>query len=191
MLTLLLALALALVPCEAYLVPSSAVRPAARAALRRRPAATTMMSDSDDEVTFTFGDAQVSEETAAAVAGEEAELSEKEKEIARLKAAEVFMRRDTGNARCTTCGFKYMMAEGSVGLPKGTPWELVGDSWACPQCKSPKAFFESETVEVAGFEDNQSYGFGTNTWTESQKSTAIFGGIAAFAALLLGGYALN
>ena len=39
--------------------------------------------------------------------------------------------------------------------------------------------------------DNQAYGFGTNTWTESQKSTAIFGGLAAFFALLLGGYALN
>ena len=46
-------------------------------------------------------------------------------------------------------------------------------------------------IEIAGFEDNQAYGLGTNTWTEAQKSNAIFGGLAAFFVLFMGGYALN
>ena len=45
--------------------------------------------------------------------------------------------------------------------------------------------------EIAGFADNQAYGFGTNTWTESQKSTAIYGGLGLFFLLFIGGYALN
>merc|ERR1719331_2756132 len=63
-------------------------------------------------------------------------------------------------------------------VPKKTPFDLVPDSFACPNCKSPKAFFTPEQIEIAGFADNQTYGFGTNTWTEAQKSNAIFGGLA-------------
>jgi len=44
--------------------------------------------------------------------------------------------------------------------PPNTPFDLLGASWACPKCKSPKAFFTPTTVEIAGFEDNQAYGFG-------------------------------
>ena len=40
---------------------------------------------------------------------EERELTEKEKEIARLRAAEVFMRKENGDASCTVCGYKYKM----------------------------------------------------------------------------------
>merc|ERR1712070_990557 len=112
-------------------------------------------------------------------------LTEKEKEIARLRAAEKFMMKDTGDAECGTCGYKYRWEEGAPMVPKKTPWELVPDSFSCPNCKSPKAFFKPIQVEIAGFADNQAYGLGTNTWTESQKSTAIFGGFAFFFALLL------
>ena len=129
--------------------------------------------------------------TAEAIEGEEREMTEKEKEIARLRAAEKFMKKDTGNAMCRTCGYKYKWEEGAPGLPKRTPFELVPESWACPNCKSPKAFFDPEQIEIAGFEENQSYGLGTNTWTEAQKSNAIFGGLAAFFLLFIGGYALN
>ena len=145
----------------------------------------------EEEVVFTFGDADdMSDSTATAIMGEERELTEREKEIARLRAAEKFIQKATGNAKCNTCGYKYKWEEGAPGIPKRTPFELVPDSWSCPNCKSPKAFFAAETIEIAGFEDNQKYGFGTNTWTESQKSTAIFGGLAAFFALFISGYAL-
>ena len=151
-------------------------------------------AEKDEGVSFEFGDAvgEVSSETGAAVQEEEREMTEREKEIAALKAAEKFMLKETGNARCQTCGYIYKWEEGvKNAVPAKTPFELVPDSFACPNCKSPKAFFDPETVEIAGFADNQAYGFGTNTWTEGQKSNAIFGGFAAFFLLLIAGYGLN
>ena len=135
---------------------------------------------------------EVSSETQAMVQEEEREMTEKEKEIARLRAAEKFMLKDTGNAKCQTCGFVYKWEDGVSGkVPAKTTWDLVPDSFVCPNCKSPKAFFTPEQIEIAGFADNQAYGIGTNTWTEAQKSNAIFGGLAAFFFLFIGGYALN
>ena len=59
-----------------------------------------------EEETWSFGDAaDVSTTTAEAIEGEERELTEKQKEIARLRAAEKFMMKDTGDSVCTTCGF--------------------------------------------------------------------------------------
>ena len=170
------------------------------AAVRLALAAVDGKAAEDEEVLFTFGDAVETETPAAtkeAIAGEEKELTEREKEIARLKAAETFMKKPTGNAKCQTCGYVYNWQVGAPGLPpprpgsQGTPFDFVPDSWSCPNCKSPKAFFEAEMYEIAGFEVNQQYGFGSNGWTESQKSTAIYGGLFLFFVLLLGGYALN
>ena len=167
------------------------VVPMARAPLR--PALTLRMA-ADDE--FNFGDAApVAAETAQALVEEERELTEREKEIARLRAAEKFMMKNTGDAICQTCNYKYQMAEGvqdrAYPIQRNTPFEIIPDSWTCPNCKSPKAFFTPVQIEIAGFEDNQAYGLGTNTWTEAQKSNAIFGGLAAFFVLFMGGYALN
>jgi len=155
-------------------------------------AATLKKENVDEDVTFIgeFGDA-VGTDAAGEVVVEERELTEKEKEIARLRAAEKFMMRDTGDAVCKTCGYKYKWEDGAAGVPRKTPFELVPDNWACPNCKSPKAFFDPVQIEIAGFADNQAYGFGTNTMTESQKSTLIFGGLGAFFLLFIGGYALN
>lgn len=50
----------------------------------------------------------------------------------------------------------------------------------------------SQVVEtIPGFEVNQGYGFGTNSMTTGEKNTLIWGGLAAFFALFLGGYALS
>lgn len=145
----------------------------------------------EEGVTFTFGDAALSDETTESLEGEVRELTAKEKEIARLRAAEKFMLKDTGDAVCRTCNYKYSMEAGDRSLPRNTPFELIPDSWACPNCNSPKAFFDPVQIEIAGFADNQAYGIGTNTWTESQKSNAIFGGLGLFFLLFMGGYALN
>merc|ERR1719454_225271 len=172
----------------AWTVPTALHRAAPAHATRARNVR------AEEEETWSFGDAadDVSTATAVAIEGEERELTEKEKEIARLRAAEKFMMKDTGNARCKTCGFVYKWEEGAMPqVPKKTPFAMVPNAFSCPSCKSPKAFFEPEQIEIAGFADNQAYGFGTNTWTEGQKSNAIFGGLAAFFVLLLGGYALN
>lgn len=169
-------------PTAVRLPRSVVTEPARRAGLGIRAA--------EDE--FVFGDAgTVSTETVEALQGEERELTEREKEIAALRAAEKFMKKDTGDAVCRVCGYKYLWKEGAPGLPRNTPFELVSDSWACPNCKSPKPFFDPVQIEIAGFEVNQAYGFGTNTWTESQKNLAIFGGLGLFFFLFLGGYALN
>lgn len=146
----------------------------------------------EDEVTFSFGDAVgVSGGTAEAIESEERELTEREKEIAALRAAEKFMLKDTGDATCKTCSYKYKWEVGAAPqVPPKTPFELVPESFTCPNCKSPKAFFQPDQIEIAGFADNQAYGFGTNTWTEGQKSNAIFGGLAAFFLLFIGGYGL-
>ena len=83
--------------------------------------ALTPMMAADDE--FSFGDAApVSAETNQALVEEERELTEREKEIARLRAAEKFMKKDTGDALCTACGYKY---QGDLGLsmaPPPPPW---------------------------------------------------------------------
>jgi len=189
--TLLLVSLVATVSAWGVVAPSPALR--AVASPHRASRGVTMK---DEEISFSFGDAaDISTETATAVVEEEREMTEKEKEIARLRAAEKFMKKDTGNARCTVCSYTYKWEQGvSSGpsrIPAKTPWQLVPDSFVCPNCKSPKPFFDAEQIEIAGFADNQNYGIGTNTWTEAQKSTAIFGGLAAFFALFVGGYALN
>ncbi|KAL1515416.1 hypothetical protein AB1Y20_002042 [Prymnesium parvum] len=142
-----------------------------------------------DKDGFTFDDPEVSSDTVEAV--EEVELSEKQKEIARLRAAEKFMKKETGDAVCRTCGYKFKMEVGERLVPRNTPFQLLPDSYVCPNCNSPKAFFDPVQIEIAGFADNQQYGLGTNSWTEAQKSTAIFGGLGLFVLLFLSGYALN
>jgi len=44
---------------------------------------------------------------------------------------------------CNTCGFFYDEAEGlpDEGIPPGTPWEEIPDSWTCPECGATKADF--------------------------------------------------
>jgi rubredoxin len=46
--------------------------------------------------------------------------------------------------QCILCGFLYDESEGipSEGIPAGTRWEDVPDTWVCPQCSATKADFE-------------------------------------------------
>ena len=46
--------------------------------------------------------------------------------------------------QCILCGYIYDEAEGSPaeGLPPGTRWADVPDTWVCPQCSATKADFE-------------------------------------------------
>merc|ERR1711935_1093603 len=119
--------------------------------LRAPRLASPLRMMSGDDFYFGESDVKVSASTTEAVEEEERELTEKEKEIARLRAAEVFMRKENGDASCTVCGYKYKMVTGAgMTAPPSTPFDLLGDSWTCPQCKSPKAFFTPDTVEIAG-----------------------------------------
>jgi rubredoxin len=44
---------------------------------------------------------------------------------------------------CIVCGFIYDEAAGrpEEGIPAGTPWTQVPDSWNCPECAVSKAEF--------------------------------------------------
>ena len=45
---------------------------------------------------------------------------------------------------CIVCGFVYHEAEGrpEEGIPAGTRWEDVPDTWICPDCGATKDDFE-------------------------------------------------
>lgn len=119
--------------------------------------------------------------------------SEKQKEIDRLRAAEKFIAVDEGNYECSACGYVYEQNKGDKqsNIAPGTSFEDLPSSFVCPACRSPKNRFVSKKKIIAGFADNQNYGFGSNTLTGGQKSALIFGGLFACFLLLLSGYALN
>jgi rubredoxin len=113
-----------------------------------------------------------------------------------LRAQEVFMTKATGRHRCTNCDWVYDEAKGDVvmiggTIPAGTPFAELPDNWRCPVCRASKDSFSEVVEEIPGFAVNQGYGFGTNSWTSSQKNLAIFGGLAFFFLLFLSGYALS
>lgn len=47
-------------------------------------------------------------------------------------------------ARCSVCGFVYDPRLGlpEAGIPPGTPWVDVPESWVCPDCGMPKSAFK-------------------------------------------------
>ena len=46
--------------------------------------------------------------------------------------------------RCKWCGHIYDPAEGNAfsGIPPGTPFEQLPETWRCPDCRAPEADFE-------------------------------------------------
>jgi rubredoxin len=47
---------------------------------------------------------------------------------------------------CTSCGYVYDPVEGDPdgGIPAGTPFEDIPDTWFCPVCGARKREFEPE-----------------------------------------------
>jgi rubredoxin len=50
---------------------------------------------------------------------------------------------DTKKKKCRVCGYIYDPQKGDEkrGIPPGTPFEKLPDSWRCPVCKYTKAHF--------------------------------------------------
>jgi rubredoxin len=48
--------------------------------------------------------------------------------------------------KCSICGYVYDPAEGDPdnGVPAGTTFEKLPDSWTCPICGATKDMFEPE-----------------------------------------------
>ena len=118
------------------------------------------------------------------------------KKAAELRAQEVFIKRETGIFKCSTCDYQYDEAEGDTKMiggtnPPGTKFVDLPMNYRCPTCRGSKDGFEAVVKEIAGFEVNQGYGFGTNGMTGDEKNTLIFGGLAFFFLLFIGGYAMS
>jgi rubredoxin len=132
--------------------------------------------------------------------GEVDEATRKQMEKAQkaqlLREQEVFMKKGTGVHRCTNCDWKYDETKGDsmmIGgmIKPGTKFENLPADWRCPVCRASKDAFAEVVEEIPGFEVNQGYGFGTNSWTAGQKNLAIFGGLGFFFLLFLSGYAMS
>ncbi|KAF9670064.1 hypothetical protein SADUNF_Sadunf13G0029700 [Salix dunnii] len=95
--------------------------------------------------------------------------------------------------RHQSCGYKYDEAVGdpSYPIPPGFQFDKLPDDWSCSTCGAAKTFFESKSVEIAGFAQNQQYGLGGNALTSGQKATVIYGTLFFFFVLLLSGYFLQ
>ncbi|GAB5047409.1 rubredoxin [Thermodesulfovibrio sp. TK110] len=48
--------------------------------------------------------------------------------------------------KCSVCGYVYDPAQGDPdnGIPAGTAFENLPDSWSCPVCGATKDMFEPE-----------------------------------------------
>ncbi|XP_023545844.1 uncharacterized protein LOC111805157 [Cucurbita pepo subsp. pepo] len=128
----------------------------------------------------------------AAVVGEEAAEAAEEK-LDRRRMEEKFAVLNTGIYECRSCGHKFDEAVGDPTYPiaPGLPFEQLPEDWRCPTCGAAKSFFESKSVEIAGFAQNQQYGLGGNTLTSGQKAVLIYGTLFFFFALFLSGYFLQ
>ena len=101
--------------------------------------------------------------------------------------------RRSGEHECQSCMYTYLPAKGDDFYPvaAGTPFKDLPGDWRCPTCGAEKTTFKNLGKRVAGFEQNQSYGLGANTMTGGEKSILIYGSLAAFFFLFLGGYLLD
>ncbi|KAH1083505.1 hypothetical protein J1N35_023266 [Gossypium stocksii] len=121
------------------------------------------------------------------------ETSGGEATIDKRRLEEKFAVLNTGIYECRSCGFKYDEAVGdpSYPIPPGFQFDKLPDDWRCPTCGAAKSFFESKSVEIAGFAQNQQFGLGGNALTSGQKALLIYGSLFFFFVLFLSGYFLQ
>ncbi|CAA7388240.1 unnamed protein product [Spirodela intermedia] len=125
--------------------------------------------------------------------GEETEEELGEGRIDRRREEEKFVVLNTGIYECRSCGYLYDQAAGdpSYPIPPGLGFEKLPEDWRCPTCGAAKSFFDSKSVEIAGFAQNQQFGLGGNSLTSGQKGSLIYGTLAFFFILFLLGYFLQ
>ncbi|PIN08317.1 hypothetical protein CDL12_19110 [Handroanthus impetiginosus] len=121
------------------------------------------------------------------------EKEEPEKKFDKRRLEEKFAVVNTGIYECRSCGYKYDEATGdpSYPIPPGLPFERLPEDWRCPTCGASQSFFENKSMEIAGFAQNQQFGFGGNTLTSGQKALLIYGGLLLGFLLFLSGYFLQ
>ncbi|KAF9600185.1 hypothetical protein IFM89_005009 [Coptis chinensis] len=116
-----------------------------------------------------------------------------EEKFDKRRLEERFAVLNTGIHECRSCGYRYNEAAGdpSYPVPPGLPFNKLPEDWRCPTCGAAQSFFESKSVEIAGFAENQQFGLGANTLTGGQKLILIYGTLGLFFVLFLSGYFLQ
>jgi len=109
------------------------------------------------------------------------------------RPSERFMVIDLGEADCTKCGYHYEPKRGDPEYPiaSGTQFSALPGDWTCPLCGASKMEFRATSKEIAGFAENQGYGFGTNSMTAGQKNLLIYGSLLFFFMVFISGYLLD
>uniref|UniRef100_A0A0E0LTS0 Rubredoxin-like domain-containing protein n=1 Tax=Oryza punctata TaxID=4537 RepID=A0A0E0LTS0_ORYPU len=132
-------------------------------------------------------------EQAEAVASPELEAEEEGPKVDPRRLEEKFAVLNTGVYECRSCGYRYDQAAGdpSYPVPPGLPFEQLPDDWRCPTCGAAQSFFESKSVEIAGFAQNQQFGLGGNSLTGDQKALLIYGSLLVGFLFFLSGYFLQ
>ena len=99
----------------------------------------------------------------------------------------------SGEHECQSCMYTYVPKIGDDFYPisAGTQFKDLPGDWRCPTCGAEKSKFKNMGKEVAGFEQNQGYGLGANSMSGGDKSVLIYGALAIFFTLFLGGYLLD
>ncbi|OVA13514.1 Rubredoxin-like domain [Macleaya cordata] len=122
----------------------------------------------------------------------DAPLPEEEK-LDKRRLEERFAILNTGIYECQSCGYRYDEATGDLlyPTPPGLQFDKLPEDWRCPTCGAAKSFFESKSVEIAGFAQNQQFGLGANALTSGQKLVIIYGSLFFFFVLFLSGYFLQ
>ena len=183
--------------CNAFTVPLSVARPS----FVRGPKSVALRMSEPEK---TSASAPALEETDGETDPMEEEVLdaatllqlEKQRRADELRAQEVFMTKSTGKHKCDNCDWEYDQEKGDKNMiggmvPPGTTFEELASNWRCPVCRASKDSFTEVVEEIPGFEVNQGYGIGTNSWTSGQKNLAIFGGLGVFFLLFLSGYAMS
>lgn len=118
---------------------------------------------------------------------------ETEAEFDKRRLEEKFAVLNTGIYECRSCGYLYNEAAGDPSYPiaPGIPFDRLPEDWRCATCGAAKTFFQSKSVEIAGFAQNQQFGLGGNTLTGGQKAILIYGSLLFFFVLFLSGYFLQ
>ena len=120
----------------------------------------------------------------------DAEADPQSEKLGPRREDEKFIVLNTGVYECRSCGYLYDQKVGdpSYPVPPGLGFETLPEDWRCPTCGAAKSFFDSRSVEIAGFAQNQQFGLGGNSLTSGQKVTLIYGTLAFFFVLFLSGY---
>ena len=106
------------------------------------------------------------------------------------KPDESFMVVGADDFECRSCQYVYDPEKGDAvsGIAPGVKFQDLPEDYTCPTCGAGKLQFSSKGKVIAGFSQNQQYGFGGNSLDGGQKNLLIWSSFAVFFLLFMSGY---